>query len=168
MVLFRFLIVFLSTFPFVKSEDIGNHRVRRFALSQDSKLAFDFNLLMPVPVLGSMDVLGIVEIPVTVTMTNDSFSWTPISLPYFVMSPPAPIQSPIQSPLQSPLQSPIQSPLPFFTSFNPFDTQSSSYNFNHPNHNYFSVHHIVKRNAASMASRHRIDFLSGIASCLDE
>ena len=143
----------------MRSEEIGNHRVRRFALSQDSKLAFDFNLLMPVPVLGSMDVLGIVEIPVTVTMSNDSFSWTPISLPYFVMSPPAPIQSPIQSPIQ---------PIPFLTSFNPSDTQpSSSYNFNHPNHNYFSVHHIVKRNAASMASRHRIDFLSGIASSLD-
>lgn len=161
MVLFWFLIVFLSTFLFVKSEDIGKHRVRRFALSRDSKLAFDFNLLMPVPVLGSMDVLGIVEIPVTVTMANDSFSWTPISLPYFVMSPPTPIQS----------------PLPFLSSFNPSDTQSSSHNqsplpflssYNHPNHNYFSVHHIVKRNAASIASRHRIDLLSGIASCLDE
>lgn len=123
-------------------------------MTRDSKIAFDFNLMMPVPILGSMDVLGVVEIPVSVVMTNDSFSWTPITLPYLVMAP----------------ATPIQSPLPILSSFSANDDSSPlfPYNSQHPNHNYFSIHHIVKRNTAIAASRHRIDLLSGIAASLNE
>lgn len=152
--IFLFLLTATSEISNRGTHETDHHRVRRFALTKDSRLAFDFNLLMPVPILGSMDVLGVVEIPVSVVMTNDTFSWTPITLPYFVM----------------PSSPPIHSPLPPLSSFSSNDDSLPLFNFNsnNPNHNYYSVHHIVKRNAASVASRHRIDLLTGIASSLNE
>lgn len=156
MVELRIILLFITLFPMSMSVggNVDHHRVRRLALTKDSKLAFDFNLLMPVPILGSMDVLGVVEIPVSVVMTNDTFLWTPISIPYLVMSPAATIQSP---------------PLHIPSSVTSNDDSSTFFPFNlNPSHNYFSVHHIVKRNAARVAARHRIDLLSGIASSLNE
>ena len=124
-----------------------HHRIRRFVLTKNSKLSFDFNFLMPVPVMGSMDVLGIIEVPVSVEVTNDTFEWTPISLPYFVMSAPPPAL-----------------PLPMFPK--PFhDPEDAVKHLNH--HNYY-VHHVVKRHTSRIAMQHRRDLLQTIITSLEE
>lgn len=55
--------------------DHDHHRVRRFIFTKNSKVSFDFNFLRPVPIMGQMDVMGIVEVPVSVIMDNDTFNW---------------------------------------------------------------------------------------------
>lgn len=45
-----------------------HHRVRRFLFTQNSQVSFDLNLMIPIPMLGSIDVDAIFEIPLTVTM----------------------------------------------------------------------------------------------------
>ena len=53
----------------------AKHRIRRFVFTKNSKVSFDFNFLRPVPIMGQMDVMGVVEVPVSVTMDNDTFNW---------------------------------------------------------------------------------------------
>jgi hypothetical protein len=150
-----------------------HHRVRRFIFTKNSKVSFDFNFLRPVPIMGQMDVMGIVEVPVSVIMDNDTFNWqveafyhqsviqfkhafhfpncfpqthrTPVSLPYFVMSgPPAPL------------------PLPMFPSVfhSPEDALGHV-----PNHSYY-VHRMVRRQASIVSSQHRRDILRTIGTSL--
>lgn len=125
----------------------NHHRVRRFILTKNSKLSFDFNYMMPVPVMGSMDVLGIIEVPVSVAMTNDTFEWTPISLPYFVMSSPPPAV-----------------PLPMFPKVFHDPEEAVKY-LSHHNH---YVHSVVKRHTRRIANQHRSDILSSVIASLQE
>lgn len=125
----------------------GHHRVRRFTMTKNSKLSFDFNFLMPVPVMGSMDVLGIIEVPVSVAVTNDTFDWTPISLPYFVMSAPPPAL-----------------PLPMFPKVFHDPEEAVKY-LSHHNH---YVHQVVKRHTRRVSFQHRKDILTTVIDSLEE
>ena len=131
------------------------NRVRRLAANENAKMSFDFNLLVPVPVMGSMDVQGVVEVPVTVSLTNESFNWAPITLPYFVMA---------NQPQSS---APAAVPVPFPAVFHaPED--ALKFLQNHQHHHQFYLHQVVKRQANEISARHRSEFLTGIASLLEE
>lgn len=74
------LFVLLSTSTlllptYISGNDSDHHRVRRFIFTKNSKVSFDFNFLRPVPIMGQMDVMGIVEVPVSIIMDNDTFNW---------------------------------------------------------------------------------------------
>ena len=132
------------------------NRVRRLAANENAKMSFDFNFLMPVPVMGSMDVQGVVEVPVSVSLTNESFNWSPITLPYFVLQ-----NQPTQG---KPASSPLPVPFPAV-----FHAPEDAVKFlqNHQNHQFY-LHQVVKRQASEISSRHRGEFLSGIASTLEQ
>lgn len=132
------------------------NRVRRLAANENAKMSFDFNFVMPVPVMGSMDVQGVVEVPVSVSLTNESFNWSPITLPYFVLQ-----NSPSQG---KPSSSPLPVPFPAV-----FHAPEDAVKFmqNHQNHQFY-LHQVVKRQASEISSRHRSEFLYGIASTLEQ
>lgn len=133
------------------------NRVRRLAANENAKMSFDFNFLMPVPVMGSMDVQGVVEVPVSVSLTNESFNWSPITLPYFVLQ---------NQPQTQPGKPASPLPVPFPAVFHaPED--AVKFLQNHQNHQFY-LHQVVKRQASEMSSRHRGEFLYGIASTLEQ
>ena len=131
-------------------------RVRRLAANENAKMSFDFNLLVPVPVMGSMDVQGVVEVPVSVSLTNESFNWAPVTLPYFVMAN------------QAQNHAPAALPVPFPAVFHaPEEALKYLKNHQHP-HQIHYLHQVVKRQASEVSARHRSEFLSGLASLLEE
>lgn len=73
--LLTFLLSISLSLVLVLGSDDDHHRVRRFIFTKNSKVSFDFNFLRPVPIMGQMDVMGIVEVPVSVIMDNDTFNW---------------------------------------------------------------------------------------------
>lgn len=137
-----------SYFAFCQENPNQEQRVRRFANNnRNSRLSFDFNFLMPVPVMNSMDVLGVFEVPVSVAVTNETFDWTPINLPYFVMSAPPPAL-----------------PMPVFPKVFHDPTEA----VNHLNHHNYYIHHLVKRHTTKTAVQHRRDIFFTIISSLEE
>lgn len=76
------------------SSQVSHHRVRRFLFTQNSTVSFDINLALPIPMLGSIDIMAVFEIPLTVTMLNDTFQWNPIQIPFVVLPPP--LEQPVQ------------------------------------------------------------------------
>lgn len=147
------LSIFAICYLFNKCQ--GN-RVRRLAANENAKMSFDFNLLVPVPVMGSMDVQGVVEVPVSVSLSNESFNWAPITLPYFVMA---------NQGHRSP--GPAAVPVPFPAVFHAPE-EALKFLQNHQNHHQFYLHQVVKRQASEISSRHKSELLTGIASLLQE
>ncbi|KAI1301538.1 hypothetical protein HDE_02976 [Halotydeus destructor] len=104
-----------------------HHRVRRFIFTKDSQVSFDLELMIPIPMLGSIDVKAIFGIPLTVTMQNDTFTWNPISIPYIVMPPPP-------EPIAIPLPAYPPPVLPnHYPSYNPYQNQYQQQSYAQPN-----------------------------------
>ncbi len=62
-----------------------HHRVRRLALSPNSKVSFDVELDIPIPSLGGVNVSINLLFPLTITMLNETVLFNPITLCLTIM-----------------------------------------------------------------------------------
>lgn len=141
-----------------RAETSTHHRVRRFAFSRNSRVAFDVNLDLPIPMMSGVDMMAKIEIPFVITMMNDTFVLNPITIPYAVFPQRAPIVMPASFPAFMPS---------FYPNKLPFDDANIA-SFASLNPKAFYGYHILKRSIRAASAQHRYDLFSTLSEILDE
>ncbi len=125
-----------------------HHRVRRLALSPNSKVSFDVELDIPIPSLGGVNVSINLLFPLTITMLNETVLFNPITLPGAVVVVPESQALPVN-----------------FPSFMPNHYGYDSY-YGSGGSPYYH-HHAMKRSLGAASAQHRYDLFNSISETLE-
>ncbi len=126
-----------------------HHRVRRLALSSNSKVSFDVELDIPIPSLGGVNVSINLLFPLTITMLNETVLFNPITLPGAVVVLPQSQDPPFNYP-----------------SYMPNNYGYDSY-YGSPGGSPYYHHHAMKRSLGAASAQHRYDLFNSIAETLE-